>query len=450
LAKNSAEQFIDYAAGFAFADLSPDLQELSKLILLDTIGVGVAASTIGVGCNEAVAYARAWLGRGGSAIWGYGEPSSPLGAAFANGALAHALNFDGLGAGYVGLVTPAVLAAADCVEDVSGAELLAGHAIGAELATRIHRAVAHAEHGLVLDGQLQSYFGCAIGAAKVMRLTPAAMHHALGLALMQAAGSVQIVLDGDPPAKAIYGAFPNQGGLQASLLACQGLGAACDAFDGNAGLFRLHYAQADSSTFLSGLGTEFLFAKARLKPWPTSAALFPLIEAAIKLAHEHRIVASEIESVRISAHPGLRMWFEPEAVRRHPPNAAAAANSAFFTVAKALVKGRLTLEDFTISGLADSTATALAHMIELHPAGASAEGTSLTVAMRSGARWQQPFVVGGGGLPTAPRIEIENKFRQCMLYAADRRLQDRTEQLLSLILRLETVSDCRELRQLLT
>ncbi len=402
-----------------------------------------------MGCNEALAHARASLGRGDSVIWGTFGRSSPLGAAFANGALAHALNFDALGAGYVGLVAPAVLAAADCVGHVSGAELLASVAIGAELAARIHHATAHASHGLVLDGQLQSYFACAAGAAKVMRLAPAEMQSALGLALMQAAGSMQIVFDGDPPAKAIYGAFPNQGGLQASLLAHAGLGAACDAFDGDAGLFRLYYRGADTNSFLSGLGSKFALAGARLKPWPASAALFPLIEAAITLVREHRIAADEVASVRITAHSGLRMWFEPEAVRRSPPNGAAAANSAFFTVAKSLAHGALTLEDFTVSGLADAAAAELARIVEFELAEDSTE-PALTVATRSGAEWRTPVGAAGGGTSSVmSRIGVASKFRQCLRYAADRGLHDRAEQLITLLLDFETVSDCRELTRLL-
>mgnify|MGYP003338758559 CR=1 FL=1 len=53
-----------------------------------------------------------------------------------------------------------------------------------------------------LSGQLLSHFGAAAGAGRMLRLSLPAMESALGLAMMQMSGSRQIVLSGDPPAKA--------------------------------------------------------------------------------------------------------------------------------------------------------------------------------------------------------------------------------------------------------
>jgi 2-methylcitrate dehydratase PrpD len=442
---SSAERFAEFAAGFTFTDLPPHLRELTKLLLLDTVGVAIAASSIGVGCREALSYARTCFGSGESALWGSRERTSPMGAAFGNGALAHALNYDALGVGYVGLIAPAIIAAADTVPGITGPEVLAGLAIGAELSARIH-AAARSTRGMVLDGQLQSYFGCAIGAAKVMRLPPAGMHDTLGLALMQAAGSVQIVIEGDPPAKAIYGAFPNQGGLQAALLARSGVNAGCDAFDGHAGLFRLHYSQIDKTDPLKGLGREYLIEGARLKPWPVSAALFPLIEAAIALVVEHHISADEIDAVHINIQPALRMWIEPEPLRRAPPNAAAAANSLFFAVAKVLSNGNLTLDDFTDSGLRDPAAAELARKIETSCQ--APQASSITVTTRSGARQRQTPSEGSPS-EAMSQAQVESKFRKCMQYAIDSRLHERADALLATILNFDAADDYRELTRVL-
>jgi 2-methylcitrate dehydratase PrpD len=447
--KNSAEHFAEFAAGLRFSDLPMHVQEASKLILLDTLGVGIAASSVGVGCSEALEYVRTCFGCGGSVIWGSCERTSMIGAAFANGALAHALNFDALGVGYVGLIAPAVIAAADSVATVTGPELLSALVVGGELSARVHRVTEKGAHGTVLDGQLQSYFGCAVGAAKVMRMSAAAIYDTLGLALMQSAGSVQVVLEGDPPAKAIYGAFPNQGGLQAALLARSGMNAGCNAFDGNGGLFPHHYGQRDSSEMLIGLGTKYLIEAMTIKPWPTSAALFPLIEAAIVLANKHDFVAREIETVRIVAPRSLRMWFEPEALRRAPPNAAAAANSMFFTVAKALSKRSLTLDDFTSSGLADPEAAGLAQKIEVQPAFNPEQGMSITVITQAGIRSSQAAVSESSTFRATSRVEIENKFRNCIQYAANPTLRDRGDALIATITNLDEVRDCNDLTRLL-
>jgi 2-methylcitrate dehydratase PrpD len=235
----SSEAFSKYVCALQFSQLPSEISDLCKFILLDTIGVAVAASGIINASRLVTSYAARCFGAGETPIWGYPQSTTPMGGAFANGGLSHALNYDVLGAGYAGLIPAAVLAAADCNEITSGQEVLTAIAIGVELLTRIQDAASHGapSHSGILNGQLQTYFGCAAAAAKVMRLSAEQIDSTLSLALMQAAGSMQITLDGDPDAKAFSGAFPNQAGLQSALLAREGLQAACDAFSGKAGFF---------------------------------------------------------------------------------------------------------------------------------------------------------------------------------------------------------------------
>src|SRR5262249_27745606 len=154
---------------------------------------------------------------------GFGDKVSAAGAAFANGAMAHALNYDAIGpaGAHLGIILAAPLAVAELVGGVSGTEFLAALAAGAEVAARLAVAAAGGSDGgpasRVLEGQLLGYFGAAASAGRVMRLSVSEMQSALGLALMQASGTMQLVLDGDPPAKAIYAAFPNLAGVLSVL-----------------------------------------------------------------------------------------------------------------------------------------------------------------------------------------------------------------------------------------
>ena len=67
-----------------------------KGLVLDTLGCALAASTLGDGCAQAAAVARANPGAPEATLLGHGQRVSVLNAAFVNGALAHALNFLGL------------------------------------------------------------------------------------------------------------------------------------------------------------------------------------------------------------------------------------------------------------------------------------------------------------------------------------------------------------------
>src|SRR5262249_14430202 len=145
-------------------------------------------------------------------------------AAFANGALIHALNFDPMGpcGSHLGPVCLASqLAVAEEIGHVSGKELIVASVMACELAARLSMAIGGADPELtsqILPGQMLSYFAAAIGAARICRLDSKKMQDALGISLMQAAGSRQLVRMGDPPAKAIYGAFPNQAAVIATGL----------------------------------------------------------------------------------------------------------------------------------------------------------------------------------------------------------------------------------------
>jgi 2-methylcitrate dehydratase PrpD len=168
-------------------------------------------------------------------------------ASLGNGSLAHALNYDdttGPGGGHLGVASvPAALAAAERQAPVSGKHFLAALAAGTELMARLGLALSVGQdqrsEARPQPTQMPGYFSAAVSAGRVLGLSAAQMHSALGLALMQAAGGRQPVLEGSP-AKAIYAGFANHGGLLSALLSQRDLGAQCAVFEGEAGFFKTY------------------------------------------------------------------------------------------------------------------------------------------------------------------------------------------------------------------
>src|SRR5262249_17258407 len=150
------------------------------------------------------------------------------------------------------------------------------------------------------------------------------MEDVLGLALMQASGSRQIVLGGDPPAKAIYAAFPNQSGVMSALLAERRVGASCEAFEGEAGFFALFSTIYATEALTHDIGDHFYCQDVRFKPWPTSGNAHPFIEAALGISHEHRLDPVDIVQIQIVAGHHTKQFIEPLAERCRPQNGAAA------------------------------------------------------------------------------------------------------------------------------
>lgn len=457
-AKEVTRRLAQYAASVSYEHLPAPVVSTLKRLVLDTLGTTLAANTLGAGCREVVEAARGAGGAPEGTLLGFGDKMPAALAAFANGAMAHALNYDAIGpeGGHLGVILAAPFAVAERVGRVNGKEFLAALAAGAEVTARLAVAAARgsrgAAHPKVLEGQLLGYFGAAVGAGRVLRLGAGEMHSALGLALMQAAGTMQVVLDGDPPAKAIYAAFPSQAGVLSALLSSQGLGAECAAFEGEAGLFATYYGGGYSPSVLGGqLGEKFYLLDARFKPWPTSAVAHVFIEAALELTEKHGVGAAAIERVEVRGGSWIRPWCEPAEERRKPRNAAAAANSIPFAVATALAKGSVTLADFTSEGLRRPEAMRLAERTaystddKLGPAGI-VEITTVR-GQRHVARVDTPLGHASKPLTQAQLIE---KFRDCARYAAHPLSEEALGAAVEQIEQLERVPDVGVLPALLS
>jgi 2-methylcitrate dehydratase PrpD len=417
-----------------------------KRILLDTLGTTLAATTLGAGCREVVDVAVQFGGKPESTIFGSSHKVAAPHAAMANGALAHALNYDAIGpqVGHVGLVAMTPLAMAEAIGGVSGKKLLTAITAASEVTSRI--TAAQAETGepssvAFLAGQVFGYFGAAAGAGQILGINELQMRSAFGLALMQASGTMQVVLGGDPPAKAIYAAFPNHGGALSALLARAGLGAEVEALEGPAGLYQMIYqGRYVGRTITDGLGSNYLLTRAQFKPWPTSGVIHPFIEAAgLLVARGLRL--DDIEAIEIVGGSRIKPWCEPVAERRRPTNAASAANSIQFNVAKVLSQGELTLRDYTPDGIRNAEALAVVDRISM-VFDEAASGGAVRVRVRSGrtldARVQAPL-----GHPSRPMSDeqLMRKFADCCRHAASPLPASDVERLADTIFNIERLDD---------
>jgi 2-methylcitrate dehydratase PrpD len=424
-----------------------------KRIILDCVGTALAATTLGEGCSESIAVVTRLGGPAESTILGIGSKVAAPHAAFANGALVHALNYDPIGSeiGHVGVIClPAPLALAEAIGGVSGRDLITASTVACEVSARVTAAISRTGRRpseKFLSGQLLSHFGAAAGAGRVLGVSADVMESVLGLALMQMNGSRQIVLSGDPPAKAIYGAFPNQAGVMAALLGREGLGAKCDVFGEPAGLYAAIYGGPhDADALVGGLGSSFLLDGVEFKPWPTSNQVHPFIEAAMNI---HRTVApSDIAEVEVACHSRLRPWCEPLEKRRKPENPTAAADSIPFCVAVALMHGTVGLQTFTPEGITDKTSLALSGRVSIR-FDDSVKGVAVTVKTKNG-RQHDATVEAPLGSRSRPISDdhLFAKFRDACERSITPLTTDQTDRLIAMITNLEKLDDISKLTAL--
>lgn len=459
---DSVEALSHFTASLRFEDLPSELVDLTKQTILDTLGVALAASGIGEGCHEIVEFVTAQGGTAEATVWSNGRRVPASAAALANGTLARALDYDDIiespQAHVAVCVVPTAFAIAEqCSAPVSGRDFLTAVAIGCEVQHRLAVAMARGQDPNVfpalLPTQIFGYFSAAAAAGRLLGLTPAKMQSAFGLALMQAAGTEELVVHStESVGKCIYAAFSNQGGTQSALLAARGVLAHGAIFDGQAGLFGAHYdGHYDRTVLTDRLGETFLAVNRCFKFWPGTLISHPFIEAALELVETHALTPDDIAEVRARVGVWGRAMCEPLEMRRRPPTSAAAMNSVPFIVAKVLVNRTLTLADFKGVRREQPEVLAMAARVtyEFDPALNNPNGLEpglLEIRTRQGqtfsARVERPR-----GHPSRPLSfdDVAVKFRQNAAYAATPPNRDRSERLVACTRRLETLANVREI-----
>jgi 2-methylcitrate dehydratase PrpD len=193
------EKLSDFVGRAQFSDLPEDVVRETKHVLLDSIGCAIAGLSSDCG-RISVELARRLGGLPESTIIGTGDKVSCAHAAFANGQLINALDFDAICAGHdCPTAIAASLALAESVQ-ASGKDLLLAIALAHEIDTRIASATGVREEwwgfattiedgpdkGKTLfadiDGHARSTFGVAAAAGKILNLNQEQLANAIGIA----------------------------------------------------------------------------------------------------------------------------------------------------------------------------------------------------------------------------------------------------------------------------
>jgi 2-methylcitrate dehydratase PrpD len=177
---------------------APVVQAL-KSLLVDALAV-IAAAARAPGIPELNARLARWEAGGSATGLVAKRRFSPPSAALANGAAAHALDYDDIHDGArvhsSCVVLPALLAAAEHAGPIDGKRFLLGLAVGTELHARLGLAcsasLSFGWHPTTLFGSLAA----SLAVGRMLGLDAERLRNALGIAFHQAGGSVQSAYDG--------------------------------------------------------------------------------------------------------------------------------------------------------------------------------------------------------------------------------------------------------------
>lgn len=404
------DALIDFALALTPASLPPAVVEAASLCLTDWLGTAIRGSTEPLAGALGAVIAAAGGDRQATIVGG-GARTSALFASLANGAQAHALDFDDTHIPSLvhgsAPVAPVVLALGEW-RRVSGADALAAFVAGFEVETRIGRVLGHALaargwHATALLGP----FGAAVAAGKLLGLTATQMRRALGIAGTQAAG---LELSFGTMCKPFHPGRAAMNGLLAALLAREGFTGPEAVLEAPGGLGGTFLGVTDLGPALEGLGRRFEVLDNSIKPYAACLLTHATIDAGRAIRAEHAPVPESVASVECRVYPlGLKV-----AAHAAPRTDLEAKFSLAFCAALALLRGDAGEAEFTDASVRDARLQALAARVRLEADGSLAENEAwMTVRLADGRAFTR-HVKAARGTAANPlsRDEVEAKFRR--------------------------------------
>ncbi|MGI9378142.1 MAG: MmgE/PrpD family protein [Methyloligellaceae bacterium] len=341
-----------FAADLVYQDLPTIVVERCKRLVLDTAGIIICARHDAESTPAMVSAVEKLEMTGGScAVLGDKERYRPAAAALLNGTLAHSLDFDDTHAAASlhssAPILPAGLAAAE-LANASGQDLIAALVAGYEIQIRLSKALGPAEHyrrGFHPTATC-GIFGAATAAGKLLGLDGNGLRNAFGIALSQAAGSLEFLNDGAWTKRSHVGQAA-QNGLIAAVLSQEGYKGVEQPFEGKAGFFAAYAPNPRPEIALEGLGELWETLNLAVKPYPSCRYGHAAIDSIVALRNENDIRAEDVTDIQIGmSKTGNMLIGEPENIRHNPKNVVDGQFSMAFVAAVALREGGLKWVDY--------------------------------------------------------------------------------------------------------
>jgi 2-methylcitrate dehydratase PrpD len=364
-----AMELASFASKLSIDQLPRDVIAAAKINIFDTLACAVAGSTAR-GVAEVRELTVEWAGAPQATILAFGDKVPAHHAAWVNGAMSHARDYDDthdsavLHAGVS--VVPAALAATEWRFGASGADLIAGVAAGLETICRFGVAtrIGIVESGFMYT-PLFGHFAATVAAGRVLGLSVTEMVNALGIVYSQVAGNHQVTRDG-ALTKRMQPGFAAQAALLSVQLAQRGVRGTQATFEGIDGFTRVYLRDScDPAVLRHALGEKYEFTQLSYKPYPCCRFNHTAIDAALSLKKSCDVRADYIREIRVGL---TRQAYEavctPIDARRIPKTVVHAQFSIPYTVAASLLDGRVGLSHFSDEAIRRDDILSLAQRVE--------------------------------------------------------------------------------------
>lgn len=441
----TVKRLVAFAQRSRYEALSATTVHETKRHLIDTF-----ASALGAFDEPVSAMSRAVAARYRSddcaRIWGSDRITTPEMAAFANGVMTRSLDVSdtylGKSRGHPSDMIPGLVAVAE-MERADAKALINAIVLAYDVYCSFCKHVDINSGGW--DQPVYTVLGCALGAAKLMKLDDEATGHALSLALTPNLALSQARRGSLSSWKGCAGANGARNAVFAALLAREGFTGPGEVFEGSGGFWDA-VGRSDWP-----LPETPMIGETRTKSLPVCYHGQSSVFAAIEL--RDRVDLKQIEEIQVDGYQVAVFMMGGDASRWAPTTRETADHSLPYCVAIGLLDGELTSASFADERLRDPAVAELMRKVKVsedpalsaqYPEGAPGR---VTIRMKSGEKHtvEIRYPRGHEKSPMGD-AEIENKFRDLCGGVLGKAGCDRA---LAALWRLEEIDDANRITELL-
>ena len=343
------EKLSEWVTKASFKDLPQGVVRTAKNAIIDCVGVTIP------GCREEASliiqqYARQMDGNPQASVIGAELKTTGTLAALANGVAAHVLDLDDVNSLLIGhpsvVLMPTVFAAGELAE-ATGESILLGYVVGFEVMVKLAGVLnpEHYEHGWHATSTFGA-LGAAAAAAKILSLSLGQTSSALGLATSLAGG---VRLNFGTMTKAFHAGNAARAGLESAILCQKGFTAHKKILDQPMGFLNVFGSGEQSekvrNKVADSLGNPYELTSSGIdiKRYPCCGGVLAAVDAAIAIRNKPGFSLNDIEAIECgqnSLGPQILIYSNPQ-------NGLEAKFSIEYGVCRALIDGRLGLEELS-------------------------------------------------------------------------------------------------------
>jgi len=415
------ESITEFVRKMRYGDLPQEVTAIAKYAVIDYISVAIAGTAEPVSSiiRNAVLKKKE---NNGATVFGLVGKYSIEQATIVNGTAGHALDYDDVQVEEIhghpsATILPAVLALGEVLGS-SGREILLSYIIGVEVMSKLGASVgpSHYAKGWHATATLGT-IGAAVAVSNIIGLSLVAVKSAIGIASSFASG---LRCNFGSMVKPLHAGWAARNGVMAALLAQQGFNANEDALGAAAGFISCFCTESleKAAHYFDELGVRYSIVNPGLnfKAYPCCAGTHKAIDAALSV--KERLTKSEHSVDDITEITCYCNPVQLTSLRYSEPSDPVQAKfSMEFCVARALLKGKVGLSDFSQETIMDAETNVLMRKIRLAPREVKLLDTLATIEVKflNNDIWYEKceFPLGHPRNPMREETRIL-KYKQCV------------------------------------